>query len=318
MCCLFGLIDYKETLTSKQKSKMVLQLGTAAELRGTDATGIAYLQSGKLSIYKKPIAAHKMKFRIPASCKVVMGHTRLATQGSQKFLPNNHPFPGYIENYPFALAHNGVLHNDVELRRTLNLPKTKIQTDSYIAVQLIEMQKALNFDSLQYVAEQVRGSFCFTVLDHQEQLYFVKGDNPLCLYHFPKTGLYLYASTEEILNKALHKIRFLKEKPVAVTTTCGDLLCIAPDGTITWSKFDDSHLFSQSYFRCGYFLDAVLPEQDPIEEFYLRELKSVAGYYGFSPDEIDEWLADGFSMEEIEDFLYCGHSVSQKRMRCEP
>lgn len=33
----------------------------------------------------------------------------------------------------------------------------------------------------------------------------------------------------------------------------------------------------------------------------------MAGYYGFSPDEIDDWLADDFSMEEIEDFLYTGH-----------
>lgn len=308
MCSLIGFIDYRGTLSGKQKSKMVSLLGTAAEVRGTDATGIAYLQNGNLNIYKRPIAAHKMRFRIPASCKVVMGHTRLATQGSQKYSINNHPFPGYIENQPFALAHNGVLHNDVELRRTLHLPKTKIQTDSYIAVQLIEQQKALNFESLRYMAEQVRGSFCFTVMDCQEQLYIVKGDNPLCLYHFPKTGTYLYASTEEILRMSLRKMHFLKEVPIPITVRSGDILCVAPDGAIDWSKFDDSHLFSQSYFRFGCFWDTVLPEPDPIEAFYLRELKSVAGYYGFSPDEIDEWLADGFSMEEIEDFLYSGCS----------
>jgi len=31
MCCLFGLIEYKGTLTGKQKSKMVSLLGTAME-----------------------------------------------------------------------------------------------------------------------------------------------------------------------------------------------------------------------------------------------------------------------------------------------
>lgn len=308
MCCLMGLLDYKGTLSGKQKSKMISLLGTAAELRGTDATGIAYLQNDKLCIYKKPIAAHKMRFRIPNSSKVVMGHTRLATQGSQKYSINNHPFPGYIENQSFALAHNGVIHNDVELRRTLHLPKTKIQTDSYIAVQMIEQQKVLNFESLRYMAEQVRGSFCFTVMDHREQLYFAKGDNPLCLYHFPQTGIYLYASTEEILKMALRKMHFLKETPISIEVRSGDILCVAPDGTITWSKFDGSHLFSQSYFHFGCFWETVLQEKDPIEELYLRELKSVAGYYGFSSDEIDEWLADGFSMEEIEDFLYSGCS----------
>ncbi|UQT46789.1 hypothetical protein M5E87_16235 [Flavonifractor plautii] len=39
------------------------------------------------------------------------------------------------------MAHNGVLHNDGYLRRSLSLPKTKIETDSYIAVQLIEQKK---------------------------------------------------------------------------------------------------------------------------------------------------------------------------------
>ena len=48
------------------------------------------------------------------------------------------------------------------------------------------------------MAEEVEGSFCFTVLDRKDNLYFVKGDNPLCLYHYPELGLYLYASTEEI------------------------------------------------------------------------------------------------------------------------
>ena len=309
MCCLFGLIDYRGTLSGKQKSRMVASLATAAESRGTDATGIAYLQNGRLSIYKKPVAAHKLRFRIPNGSKVVMGHTRLTTQGSERYLPNNHPFPGCVEEASFALAHNGVLHNDVELRRTLHLPKTKIQTDSYIGVQLLEKQKALNLDSLAYMAKQVRGSFCFTVLDQNEQLYFVKGDNPLCLYHFPQAGIYLYASTEEVLRNALFKMGLFREAPATVRIVSGDIVCMEPDGRMTWCKFDDSHLFAQTYFRYGYFWDAVLPEQDPIEEFYLHELKSVAGYYGFSSDEIDAWLADGFSVEEIEDFLYAGYSA---------
>ena len=53
------------------------------------------------------------------------------------------------------------------------------------------------------MAEQVEGSFTFTVLDERENLYFVKGDNPLCLYYYPRSRVYLYASTEAILNRAL-------------------------------------------------------------------------------------------------------------------
>ena len=42
MCCLFGLIDYRGTLTAKQKTRLIRKLSIAAEVRGTDATGIAY------------------------------------------------------------------------------------------------------------------------------------------------------------------------------------------------------------------------------------------------------------------------------------
>ena len=41
MCCLFGLMDYSGALTAKQKALALHALATAAEARGTDATGIA-------------------------------------------------------------------------------------------------------------------------------------------------------------------------------------------------------------------------------------------------------------------------------------
>lgn len=43
-----------------------------------------------------------------------------------------------------ALAHNGVLYNDKELRRKQHLPTTPIKTDSYIAVQLLEQGQQLD------------------------------------------------------------------------------------------------------------------------------------------------------------------------------
>ena len=40
------------------------------------------------------------------------------------------------------------LFNDKELRKSMHLPKTKIETDSYIAVQLIEKKRYLTGDSI--------------------------------------------------------------------------------------------------------------------------------------------------------------------------
>ena len=65
MCCLFGLYDYGGTLSAKQKNRMIAALAAASEVRGIDATGIAYCMNGHLSVYKRPLPAHWMRFRIP-------------------------------------------------------------------------------------------------------------------------------------------------------------------------------------------------------------------------------------------------------------
>ncbi len=46
MCCLFGLIDYRHHLTGRKKSRIISILASACEIRGTDATGIAYNVGG--------------------------------------------------------------------------------------------------------------------------------------------------------------------------------------------------------------------------------------------------------------------------------
>lgn len=306
MCCLFGMIDCNGRFGSKQKSGILSVLATECEERGTDATGIAYCTHGHLSIYKRPLEARRLHFRIPEDSKVIMGHTRMTTQGKASKNRNNHPFPGKAAGKQFALAHNGILYNDQLLRRTNHLPKTKIETDSYIAVQLIQQKNALDFSSLKYMAEQVEGSFTFTVLDEGENLYFVKGDNPLCLYHYPRSGVYLYASTEEILKRALHRLRLPLEVPERVNLECGDILRISRSGRQERTAFDASNLllpwgnpswWTQPRKRTG---------RGDAEQEYLEELKAVACSYGYTPEVVDHMLGSGFTIDEVEEFLYEG------------
>ncbi len=116
MCCLFGFYDYGGTLSAKQKNRIISALAISSEIRGTDATGIAYRTGTKLCIYKRPFPARWMRFRFPAEVKAVMGHTRMTTQGSEMQNCNNHPFYGVADGSAFALAHNGILSNDKLLR----------------------------------------------------------------------------------------------------------------------------------------------------------------------------------------------------------
>lgn len=310
MCCLFGLIDYGNQFTGKQKSKMLSVLSSECEVRGTDATGIAYNHAGHLSIFKRPMPAHRLKLRIPNDCSVVMGHTRMTTQGSEKKNQNNHPFRSRNSDRQFALAHNGVLYNDRILRAERNLPQTHIETDSYVSVQLIEQQGALTFDSLKYMAEQVEGTFVFTVLDEKDNFYFLKGDNPLCLYHYPASGFYLYASTEEILKKAIRRLRLPKERPVRISITEGDILRIDAAGETSTSTFavkqSEYAVWGMDWrrFCYPYCSDAsvhVLQQSD-----FAQDLKTVATAFGYSPEDVDELLETGFSLDEVEELLYGG------------
>jgi len=311
MCCLFGLMDCNDHLSAKQKIKILSVLSKECEARGTDATGIAYRANGGLQIYKRPLPAHKLKFRIPAETRVMMGHTRMTTQGSEKQNWNNHPFRGSVHGAPFALAHNGVLHNDKFLRQTQKLPQSSIETDSYIAVQLIEQQRTLTFDSLRYMAEQVEGSFAFTVLGSKDELYFVKGDNPLCLYYYPQEQVYLYASTEEILRKALKHLRLPLGRSQKVVLDCGDILKISPDGEQSMERFDTSQFWLSRYDWSG-FGAGHIPSRRSLscaktgQEEYWEDLVSVAAYYGYTPEDLDSLLRQGLTAEELEEFIYYG------------
>ena len=157
MCCLFGLMDYSGGLTAKQKAGVLHALATAAEARGTDATGIAYRSRGRMHVYKRPLPGHCLHFRIPHDTQVIMGHTRMATQGSAKKNYNNHPFQSRAGGRSFALAHNGMIYNDMALRKQERLPRTNIQTDSYVAVQLLEREKRYARDLLVHLTKLEEG-----------------------------------------------------------------------------------------------------------------------------------------------------------------
>lgn len=312
MCCLFGIMDYKSSLSKKQLNRILNVLATACEARGTDATGIAYNSNGRLKIFKRPLPAHKLHISVPDGVTTVMGHTRMTTQGSEKQNYNNHPFYGNA-GVPFALAHNGVIYNDEIIRERDNLPSSHIKTDSYIGVQLVERKGVLGFESLRHMAEQLEGSFTITVMDSADNLYIVKGDNPMCLYHYPKAGVYIYASTEEILQSALKKLKFNIGEPEKITIVCGEIMRINSSGKRTTEEFNTDKLCYDYGFYPYHFGWGRVPHSAPSapkdmsteERDYIDELKMIAHYFGYSDDYIDMLLSEGFAIEDIEEVLYC-------------
>ncbi len=294
MCAIFGFLNYGKKISHKVLTKLLRELSIAAEVRGTDATGISYVKNGKMVTFKKAKPAHKVNLYFPKGTTTVIGHTRFTTQGSEKQNYNNHPFES---EKGFALAHNGVIYNDKELRKKYMLPDTKIETDSYIAVQLLENQKTVDFESIKTVAEIVEGSFVFTILRDDNTLFLVKGSNPITLLHFQEYGLYLYASTSEILKVALKNSKF-KAKYEIVNIHTGDIVRIGSDGKLSSSTFESTEL---DYGFRRYFSWYDVFEED---ENYENDLLSICGCYGVDRKDVELLLEYGYTADEIEDMLY--------------
>ncbi len=295
MCALFGWLDYKHIVPYRVLKKLTQALANAAEERGTDAAGISYVKDGKVTIFKRPKPAHKIHFNAPDSTKAVMGHTRMATQGDKSQNFNNHPFSGTAGDTSFAFAHNGVLWNDKELRKDKLIPDIRIETDSYVAVQLIESQRKLDFDSLKYMAETVEGNFTFTALDQNNSLYIIKGSNPMCLLHFESLGLYIYASTESIMKNALKRIGLHKLAPEKIEVVEGDILRIDRNGEITRSEFEPK-LYRSKY--TNWYGDA-----EPYYGVHEELLLAYCNCYGVDSSDVELLLEYGYTCDEIEDML---------------
>ena len=302
MCSLFGFLDYQGIIPHKVLRKLTQALANAAEERGTDAAGISYINESKVVIYKRPKPAHKLHFNPPEGTRAVMGHTRMTTQGNEKYNYNNHPFAGFAGDTSFAFAHNGVLWNDKELRKDKLIPDTHIETDSYAACQLIESQQKLDFDSLRYMAETVEGNFTFTVLDDSNSLYIIKGSNPMCLLHFKDIGLYVYASTESIMKNALKRVGLHKFAHERVETDEGDIIRIDRTGDITRSEFEPK-LYRSKYMSW----------YDDSSYYNIHEemLLAYCGCYGVDSEDVELLLEYGYTCDEIEEMLMDTHLLQE-------
>ena len=142
------------------------------------------------------------------------------------------------------------------------------------------------------MAELVNGSFVFTILRNDNTLFLVKGNNPLTLYHFPKIGIYVYASTKSILDNALQQVN-LSDKCCEIDVSEGEILEIASSGKLSKTTFamqDYTHSVFNPYNRY---------ETEEQEEFLLE----CCQMFGVLEEDVYLLLDYGFSADEIEEML---------------
>ena len=81
------------------------------------------------------------------------------------------------------------------------------------------------------MAEQLEGTFALSILTSRNDLYLVRGNNPLAVWHYLATGVYLYESTPEILAASVIPLPYLRGKVhQTVKVAEGEILCITAEG----------------------------------------------------------------------------------------
>jgi hypothetical protein len=211
MCSIAGYISNKEHSRDAQNkfSNILIQ----AEVRGTDACGIAFIASKNRYFYAKAPkkASEFIQEKIYRDLigehdpSILIGHNRQKTQGDEKNNMNNHPI---VTKNGLALIHNGIIHNDDELFKKYELHRDG-EVDSEIIVRLIEhfiyADGKTTQEAIQLAFKEIRGSMAIALLNYKEPktIYVVTRTNPLNLaYHIP-TGTIFFASTEDILKDGL-------------------------------------------------------------------------------------------------------------------
>lgn len=168
MCGIFGIIA-NDSSAANTTFKGLLDI----EYRGYDSWGVAYLDDDHFKIEKQTGFLPK-DLKFPGT-EVAIGHTRWATHGGVTEL-NAHPHTSCDKK--IVLVHNGIIENYLELKAGLKDHKILSETDTEIAVHLIEDEYQKSHDlkqSVSNVFKKAQGLNAFVVTDGKTIVAVKKG-----------------------------------------------------------------------------------------------------------------------------------------------
>ena len=240
MCGIVGFTG------ARQAAPVLLGGLERLEYRGYDSAGIAVLHDGAIQVEKVSGRIAKLREKtqdgalVPGSAGI--GHTRWATHGAPTDL-NAHP---HLSNDGrFAVVHNGIIENYLELRKELIRDGYVFQseTDTETIVHLLE--KYYDGDiktAVMKTAARLEGSYALGIVctDTPDALYVVREASPLILgvgvgeNYFASDVTALVSHTKNVIY--LEDGEFAKLTPDSIKVfDCTGCEVKKPISRVTWS-----------------------------------------------------------------------------------
>ena len=222
MCGIVGFIG------QEQAAPILLDGLAHLEYRGYDSAGVAVISAqGKLQVEKAVGRLKVLSEQIHGGADlegcIGLGHTRWATHGAPNII-NSHPHVS--ENGKFAVIHNGIIENYVEIKEFLigQGIRFKSETDTEVVAQLLEFYYNECHDFLEAVGRVLRrieGAYALGMLcaDCPDRIIAARKDAPLLLGY--GKGCNFLASDVTAIIKHTRDVTYMEDGEVAVLTREG-------------------------------------------------------------------------------------------------
>ena len=222
MCGIVGFIG------QEQAAPILLDGLAHLEYRGYDSAGVAVISAqGKLQVEKAVGRLKVLSEQIHGGADlegcIGLGHTRWATHGAPNII-NSHPHVS--ENGKFAVIHNGIIENYVEIKEFLigQGIRFKSETDTEVVAQLLEFYYNECHDFLEAVGRVLRrieGAYALGMLcaDCPDRIIAARKDAPLLLGY--GKGCNFLASDVTAIIKHTRDVAYTEDGEVAVLTREG-------------------------------------------------------------------------------------------------
>ena len=222
MCGIVGFIG------QEQAAPILLDGLAHLEYRGYDSAGVAVISAqGKLQVEKAVGRLKVLSEQIHGGADlegcIGLGHTRWATHGAPNII-NSHPHVS--ENGKFAVIHNGIIENYVEIKEFLigQGIRFKSETDTEVVAQLLEFYYNECHDFLEAVGRVLRrieGAYALGMLcaDCPDRIIAARKDAPLLLGY--GKGCNFLTSDVTAIIKHTRDVAYMEDGEVAVLTREG-------------------------------------------------------------------------------------------------